>query len=820
MRLRELVILGNRRLLAGGTKELYYRPESPLQLLLGNNGCGKTSLLSEISPFPAVPGDYLKGAGYKKVVFEDGGILYTTISDFRGAATHSFQIGDEAPVVGNATVIRTLAIQTLQYTPEIQDVSLGNLLFTDFTPQKRREWLIKLCDVDVSYALRLHKELSTRVRNSQGALKHAETKLTQELGNRLSEEDYNACQLQLESLNRATRLFLEAKNPTVPEYGKLVDTVQSSNLKLNRLTQELRQVPRYHAGTHDLEGELNDSRQTLRQLDFELNQYKEQHLELDALIRKVESTDVRPLSELQEEYDTNHTWLVNNPVETLFDEFRSRYDFEHLREDLIEAQGVVEPLYLRLPKNTNRQTYNRANQVKMQQTLEACKEKLNQLDVTQHRTLEELRHLESHQGVICPSCSTEFKPGYDAIRVAELNQLLETLAAEQQKYLAHKDRTEVYLEQFSQWLTAYTECINARRSYPRLARLFTHIDPDDVFLSDEPKSLVGKLNQYLQGVLHGIEYYTVKESLQHLGTAIQAKKNSDGFSLDTLKERVLNVEQRYNTALVKQRMETQRYKQLQTQRDDLLNARRLQEAIQETFGELDLALQQFEASALNSALDKEVDALQSTLSGVRELLSKNDSVKGIVQHLENSVRELKDELEAGQLLLQTLSPTEGLIAEQLNGYLQTFTSQLNWSIQQVWTVPLNVLPPDFEDGELNYLFPMQSSQLDHIVPDISKGSRGQREIINFSFMLLVLDYLGIQSVPLLLDEVGHSFHQTHRDRLFAYIRSLVETKRVTQVFIVSHFASSHGSLTNADTNVIDPSGSLVRPTDNKCLVLK
>lgn len=820
MRLKELQLHGNRRLLAGGTKELHYTPESPLQLLLGNNGSGKTSLLYEINPFPATPGDYTKGTGYKKVVFEDGGVHYTTISDFRGPATHSFQIGDQDPVVGNATVIRTLVIQTLQYTPEIQEVSLGALLFTDFTPQKRREWLVKLCDVDVSYALKVHKELAVRVRNAQGALKHAESKLTQELSNRLSEDDYSACQQQLETLNRQTRVLLEAKNPSVPEYQTLVKRVESANRTLTQLTHDLKQIPRYHTGTRDLGTELNDVRQTLRQLDFELTQYKEQHEELDGLIRKVESTDSRPLEELQSEYDTAITWLENHPIHGIFDEFRSRYDFEHLRDDLLEAIAVVEPLYLKVPKNTGRLTYNRGQQVKMQESLQACISQLRQLDSDHHRYLEELRHLESHTGVTCPACDTEFKPGYDANRVSELNRLLDENVKQQERLHGYQLKVETYLEQFTVWAAAYMECTNTRRRYPRLGRLFQDIDPEDEDLSNEPKSLVGKLQTYLPWIEHGIQYYTTRESVQHLGTAIQAKRNSDGVGIETLRARVNSLETKYVNALEKQRYVQGVLRQLEKQQTDVLKALGLQGRIQATFDDLSQALNAIELSALNAALDREVDDVQTVLSGVRELLSKNDSVQGIVRHLEQSVTDLREELEAGQLLLQTLSPTEGLIAEQLNGYLQTFVSQLNWIVGQVWTVPLKILTPDFEDQELNYLFPMQSSQLDHIVPDIAKGSRGQREVINFAFMLLVLDYLGIRDVPLLLDEVGHSFHQTHRDRLFAYIRSLVETKRVTQVFLVSHFASSHGSLTNADVNVLDPTGVLVKPSENRCLVLK
>jgi hypothetical protein len=216
-------------------------------------------------------------------------------------------------------------------------------------------------------------------------------------------------------------------------------------------------------------------------------------------------------------------------------------------------------------------------------------------------------------------------------------------------------------------------------------------------------------------------------------------------------------------------------------------------------------------AAYNEALSHDVDRLQSLVTEIRQELARSDAKDSVVHHLEASIAQYQSDLEAGQCLLKQLSPTEGIIAEQLLGYLGVFVNSLNQIIHQIWTVPLKLSLPSVNDTELDYLFPMVSSQLDHIVPDIAYGSRGQREVINFAFMSIAL---GGKNVPWFLDEVGHSFHQTHRDRLFAYIRTLLELKRIPQVFLVSHFASSHGALTNAEVNVLDTSGALVKPGEN------
>ncbi|MFB6316894.1 hypothetical protein, partial [Escherichia coli] len=61
--------------------------------------------------------------------------------------------------------------------------------------------------------------------------------------------------------------------------------------------------------------------------------------------------------------------------------------------------------------------------------------------------------------------------------------------------------------------------------------------------------------------------------------------------------------------------------------------------------------------------------------------------------------------------------------------------------------------------------------------------------------------------PLYLDETGENFDETHKINVMNFIKDLVESKGFSQVFMVSHYASSHGAFTQAEILVMDPTNS-------------
>ena len=69
MIIHEIEIKDNTRLMIRGTNFLKIKFTEIHQLILGTNGCGKSTIIQELSPLPPAGNDYLKN-GYKKIVID------------------------------------------------------------------------------------------------------------------------------------------------------------------------------------------------------------------------------------------------------------------------------------------------------------------------------------------------------------------------------------------------------------------------------------------------------------------------------------------------------------------------------------------------------------------------------------------------------------------------------------------------------------------------------------------------------------------------------------------------------------------------------
>ena len=94
-------------LLHCGTKSIKINITSNTLIVIGTNGCGKSSLFREITPYPANRSDNEKN-GFKRVVITHGNSTYELTSDFsKPSKAHSFiKDGEELNESGtNATQV-------------------------------------------------------------------------------------------------------------------------------------------------------------------------------------------------------------------------------------------------------------------------------------------------------------------------------------------------------------------------------------------------------------------------------------------------------------------------------------------------------------------------------------------------------------------------------------------------------------------------------------------------------------------------------------------------------------------------------------------
>lgn len=216
-----------------------------------------------------------------------------------------------------------------------------------------------------------------------------------------------------------------------------------------------------------------------------------------------------------------------------------------------------------------------------------------------------------------------------------------------------------------------------------------------------------------------------------------------------------------------------------------------------------------------------IEHLQYGISRNEQLLRNVEIQESLIKDLENQIVILTRKQEAYKLIVQNLSPTKGLIADGLLGFIRVFTAGMNAVIKKIWTYPLDIKPCGISvEGvtELDYKFPLKVGDNPRVRPDVSKGSSAMIEIINLAFRITALKFMKLSDVPLKLDEFGKGFDKEHRFRAAEVIKTMVEQQLTPQLFMISHYEDGHGVMTHAEVCVLDKANIAVPTVYNQHVI--
>lgn len=809
-----------KRFLTKGTREIIYKPESPLQLIVGINGYGKSSLLNECSPLPGVKRDYAKG-GSKTIILEYGNVEYRLVSDFTSGNKHEFWKGSVNLNDGGTFTIQKRLVETeFRYTQDIHNLLMGQVQFTKLSPAQRKEWLVRLSPNDVSYALKVHRELLTRSRNITGAYKHNATKIVELLDQVLSEE------VKTEMRDEATAL-LEQSQKLYTVKTNITDYSESDRREFNNLYKN-------SAGVE----ELSKASKWLSNLQVKYDPARKEDLE--ALKYELHSANLE-LRNATAEYD-RYEAMVNNIA---YKDGRSNYDIELENEQLLKQLSVlpaledwatpsdpdkafrtleaISPTFLDnvmgLNANPNKSIYNPERLQQTRLKLDTLNRESNIRDNHLIRAHARLKEMDEAIAITCGKCGHEWKHNYSQEEAAKIRTFIATSEKEAEVTTESIKECEAYLEQYDKWDRTYSYIVMLVREYPELAFLGDAIMVSGMFF-DNPGALQYVLPQLRNFVNGHIQRDLIQKRVDENTAILQRRLAEASINTENLTTRLNELEQLILSHQIAVKKTTLEISQLQQGLDIQVRVEALGKHVDTTLNKLaELGRKDFQAG-FDDVIDCEIKSLHIRLAKLTEQINDASAKEAVLKHLENTQKELEASRITYGLLLDHISPTGGLIADVLMGFINTLTAQFNDIIRKIWSNPLFVMPCSLEKGDLDYNFPIQSIDASYGCSDISQGSDGEQEIINFAFVILARLYLGFTDHPLYLDEVGRSFHERHRANLYSYVKLLVESKVVNQVFVISHFESTHNTLVHADINVLDPTGVLVTPGANKCIVLK
>lgn len=830
MQYNKITLSGYKRFSLNLINELTFTPTQAIQLIIGTNGSGKSSLLSEISPLPANPNDFNPG-GFKKIFITNNSYSYELTNTFTTPAKHSFlKEGVELNVGGTVTVQKELARQEFGITKEIQDLLLGKTQFDSMSPSTRRHWFTQLSETNYDYAISLFNRIKERHRDVSGALKLAKKRLVAETAKVMSEAERRVLDKETEDLYALLSIVTDIRKPLETSEDSLElkysnNFTKAASIAKIIISKKLKVSSSGFASLEDIEFRISDFKnkhEVAKQLS---NTNYEEFNSITKLIKDLslagekDSKEIQTtIDELQIDIDNNRknrnilTQSVENPLDVLraFDTIRSN----------------VEGTLIELPENKER-NYTPDKRQALEDSVRDLKAKHSFLEKEINRLTNLKAHHELHSKsdlTECPKCKHKWVFGFNQ---NVLDDAIASLAELTNKFLeitVNLSKQEKLLEEVNSYLEKYRSLFRIMESWPILTPLWDHLVTNQVILND-PRKAFNDCSLFLIDLNSEIECSKELKNIEELKFQLSLKAQLGNHDLTKLKQRLVVLEEEMHKHSVSMSILQREIMSLESLVTDIRAIGRLNEEMNNFSNLSQQATTELIEHNRRDTVLKIIRHVQSLVSRKEDIVANVRLQVGIIEDLSNQIKILETDEEALLLLVNGLSPTDGLIAEGLLGFIRLFCGKMNSFIKKIWAYELKIIPCQLEtDGsvDLDYKFPFIVSGNAKPIEDVSLASTGMQEVINMAFCISAMKYLGLDQSALYMDEFCAAMDQDHRFNAIQAVKSLVENEHFKQIFIISHNLEFHGAFPNAQLCVLN-ADNIVVPKDmeyNKHVIMK
>lgn len=827
LKLIMIELIGYTRLALTGLKRIQITPKSDLQLILGSNGSGKSSLLEEISPLPAVSA-YFEKNGSKVSEWMFNGSQYRLESVFNnGSQKHSFykdNLPENLNPGGTLTVQRQLVKEYFGIDSDIHNLMLGNELFTQMSPTRRREWFTRMGERNYDYALNIFKKLKEKHRDVVGALKLAKFTLVEETAKRLKPEEIESLRNEIRVLK--SQLSIAIRNMSQERLNYATEAQVLTDTR-SRFIEAVKSLQRYSGFVANIAFNQTEEsvKETLQELTIKHEsltkvnqQYSEDYLKLETLHNQIVAAGLNDSLEINQTTDHVKKQIKDIKLSIfnldLIEDTAKIAGSQNVNGVISSVETYLRELSVRLPNNRNRHL-SRKNELTYETSLNEINKQLKQKEEqlnTIDRVIKDYVHLKNHANTRCPKCNHVFSQGYSEEAHHQYEQEAKLIVEELKILNTEKEECVKKLtecKQYGEDIAIFIRVLSADYLIP----LRQHIAQN--YLYDNPEAISGFLDQLAFDLQHYNRLLQLTERLSSLNALQVNELNTQHKSSDQIRLQL-------NDLLI--RMD-EISTSIHSTRKDIKQYTYMLEAIQERNALYATAIQlekqlskQFEntiTSGLDDIYSRLIYELESTIATNESALKAIDIREAYIKEIENDIAKYTQQEKAYSLLVNSLSPTDGIVAESLHGFMKVFIDQNNHFINKVWTYPLRLemcKAADKEAIELDYKFPFIVKNKSRYA-DVSLGSKGMKEIFNLAFKMTAMQHLKLNHYPLFLDEFASSFDKEHRIIATHVINSLMNHHAFSQLFMVSHYEDSYTPLMDADVCVLSDSNVVVPVSD-------
>ena len=706
----------------------------------------------------------------------------------------------------------------------------GRTKFTQLDKNNRRQWMEITSGLDFDYAFDVYKKVKPQS-HSIKVVKVTTDHLVSESAKKLDSAELVNLDTEQKELNKlitevltATDTFISSDLRTIQ--NNVVSTEKQFKKEMNNLLNLKSRKKRILSPVEkpltveEIRGELQLIKETLsggrRSIDnltleiSELNQLKDKLLRTDGYTLENVS---EKLGLLVEQLRGNRRKVSDEVLFDLIkdwsgDDWLSAHEYTGLQHQLHELFDTV-------PENVIELPHSKEHQQSLLKSENEYRIRINKGHGVVNKVELKLKHFLECENTKCPKCDNQFKVGMENLteeglktKLNEAEILLESLIKE------HKE-IEVKISEYSQTqtlITAIKELVVALDN-PFLS-YYKNID----FTCINKGTVLGYVDTIIgnkEVIEQTLEMIKEKNQLDVIYKELESQSNLIDLNQLSSKHKTLL------DKLESQRQENTRYENMGRNLKGYGEYLKRLDEQQSLVLSLGMKLKQVNegrVKALEELIKKDIVAeSQKRVAVLTKTLSEQKSLEATLEAMQRQIDSSKAKLSQLTAIEKALNPSVGVIAKQMGGYVSAFANQLSAVIGRLWGYELEILPPSIDGAKgMDYKFPFViEGNYKNPIPDISEGSKATVAGFNLGIMLATRIALGMEQMPLFLDEVSDGFDTTHNERLAEFIKELLNECGCSNMFFVHHDAEIRNALGQHDMIVFDASQVVINGEYNQ-----
>lgn len=778
--IKELILTNYDRFFLNNIESIEFRPKQKLQLLLGTNGSGKSSLLSELNPLPINKNDFTNGS--KEITIEKDNNIFKLKST---SNKNSFMLNNtELNDGGTKTVQLNLVKEYFNLTPKYNNIILGTEKLTAMSTNERKNILREMSTVDYSYGIYLYNTLKQELRDTVGYLKLMQIEMNNDISNIVNDDE-----------------ILILKND-ITKCKNMIDSLSMSYSK----SEEYKDIPIIDL---NIDMDILDKNKLQADLDYNNKFIINIEEEITNLNKEIDSLD--DYSTTIKDSETLNTKLKS--LEEYFKIINNKYNME--KYSPIDSKNRLDKLLNSNLNNINIELSYLDNIIFTPTEHKELKSKLeilnNNLKIVSHGYDNNSKELEillsnktDNNKITCSSCGTMNYFGYSK----EKEDIL------QEKVNNFKIK---YDELNSQYLELYEVYQKQKQKITYLQEIKEIISDLSVIplYTDLVKKYVNDITSITSTMLNiifkNIEDFLIdiKDYDSNNNELIEVKlKISSGIEILNIykrkyiedKDKLIN---KLNVLLDKKREVSSNIVIIKNNIEKCNIVNKHIETLNTIITNYKFNKKQIVINNKNTILTNTIRELKSLLITLEDKYNNIEKIKSRIEINKKHIDSHEDIRVALQYAINALSPTEGIIAKSINSFINVFLNEMNTIINSVWSYELTLLPCQInESNDLDYLFAVKVADNKKDIKDVAYLSTSMKDIVDLSFKIVFMKYMKLTHMPLMLDEFGVFMDDTHRNKVYDVIENLL-SNNFSQIYFTANFKSIYGRFVDSDINILD-----------------